>query len=271
MGTELKDLAISYWRLEKWVANAPVDKKLAATSSLRNIKNYLDDNRVSIVDPVGQPYDVGMAVDVVRNNMDESDDIEPIISETVKPIVMQNDSVIMFGQVIIGKEVKSAPTVKSTAEVGEADQSDSPEIPSVDLDDSSKEPFKNSKLIKVMVALLVLCLCISCGSFAVQMFSLNKAQQTTTEEQTSIESYDDTYLLEQISELMSEVKTLKNTNPSDGVQFVRHTIAEGETLASICQKYGLNYYEIKNELLNLNKISDENKIYVGQVIYLPKI
>ena len=32
------DLAVAYWRLEKWVANAPVEKKMAANSSLRTMK-----------------------------------------------------------------------------------------------------------------------------------------------------------------------------------------------------------------------------------------
>ena len=304
MGTELKDLAISYWRLDKWVASAPVDKKLAATSSLRNIKKFLDDNKVTIIDPVGQAYDPGMAVDVVRNNMDENDNTTPIISETVKPIVMQNDSVIMFGQVIIGTEVKTAPVLKSTAEVSDPEQTDSPVLPD-SKGDSKKDCYKSSLWVKVAAILLALSLFLSAGTFIIQMFSLNKPQVSATEEiaalaaqldeikaelaigntntelQTkidklleavaSLENYDDTALVEKVDALILEVEALKNTPQNNGVQFVRHVVISGDTLASICQEYGVNYNEVRRELLNINNISDENKIYIGQVIYIPKI
>lgn len=305
MGTDLKDLAISYWRLEKWVASAPVDKKLAATSSLRNIKKFLDDSKVVIVDPVGQPYDAGMAVDVVRNNMDEDDDTTPIISETVKPIVMQNDSVIMFGQVIIGKEVKAAPTLKSTAEICEPEQANSDTISSNNAVDHKKERVKSSIWVKFAAIVLLLSFCLSVGSFALQMLSLNKPQESVKdeivsistqlneikaelltddmstellskvdkllEEISSLENYDDAALVEKVNNLIAEVEALKNADQSEGVQFIRHVVVAGESLASICKKYGVDYYEVKRELLNLNNISDENKIYVGQVIYIPKV
>lgn len=305
MGTDVKDLAISYWRLEKWVASAPVDKKLAATSSLRNIKKFLDDSKVVIVDPVGQPYDAGMAVDVVRNNMDEDDDTTPIISETVKPIVMQNDSVIMFGQVIIGKEVKVAPALKSTAETCEPEQVNSDTPSSNNADDHTKEKVKSNMWVKIAAVVLLLSLCLSAGSFVMQMLSLNKPQESvkdeiasistqlneikaelstndiSTELQTkldklleeisSLENYDDAALVEKVDNLIAEVEALKNTDQSEGVQFIRHAVVAGDSLASICKKYGVNYYEVKRELLNFNNISDENEIYVGQVIYIPKV
>lgn len=43
----------------------------------------------------------------------------------------------------------------------------------------------------------------------------------------------------------------------------------GETLAGICQKYGVDYRENEAEILSLNSISDPNLIYVGQQIKIP--
>ena len=42
MATDLKDLAISYWRMERWVNNINAERKMAANSALRTIKKYLD-------------------------------------------------------------------------------------------------------------------------------------------------------------------------------------------------------------------------------------
>lgn len=316
MGTDLKDLAMSYWRLEKWVANAPVDKKLAATSSLRNIKKYLDENNIVIIDPVGQQYDAGMAVDVVRNNMEEDDESTPIISETMKPIVMQNDSVIMFGQVIIGKEVKAAPALKSTA-VEEKE----PEEVKLTADEKKaesareSEPPKHNKWLKLCAVLVLLCLIISIGSFVTQIISFNRPQDNSSNDEYnaivtqlnelkaevtnakdsnsslyseietkidsllqkigSLSNYDDTTIGEKLDAIIAEVEALKNAaeNPeeNEGVQFIRHVVVYGDTLSSICSKYGVSYSEVKKELMNINNITNENKIYVGQVIYIPQI
>ena len=91
------------------------------------------------------------------------------------------------------------------------------------------------------------------------------------EEISSLENYDDAALVEKVDNLIAEVEALKNTDQSEGVQFIRHVVVAGDSLASICKKYGVNYYEVKRELLNFNNISDENEIYVGQVIYIPKV
>lgn len=48
-----------------------------------------------------------------------------------------------------------------------------------------------------------------------------------------------------------------------------HTVKYGETLAGICQKYGVDYRENEAEILSLNSISDPNLIYVGQQIKIP--
>ncbi len=40
MSDNIKDLATAVWRLEKWIDNVNVERKMAAISSLRNIKKY---------------------------------------------------------------------------------------------------------------------------------------------------------------------------------------------------------------------------------------
>ena len=89
------DLAVAYWRLEKWVANATVEKKMAANSSLRTMKRFLDANGIEIRDLTGQAFDYGMNLKVIHSDMPENDPTaKPIISEMIKPMVLQNGSVI---------------------------------------------------------------------------------------------------------------------------------------------------------------------------------
>ncbi len=102
------ELAIAYWRLEKWVANAPVEKKMAANSSLRTMKRFLDSNGVEIKDLTGQSFDYGMNLEVIHNDLPQGiDDQKAIISEMVKPMILQNGIVVSRGQVVIGLTVKN--------------------------------------------------------------------------------------------------------------------------------------------------------------------
>ena len=107
--TELKDLAVAVWRMEKWLQAADVDKKMAAKSSLRAMNSYLQDNKIEIQDPTGNRFDPGLNVTVLSNEAPSAKDDELIIVETVKPIVYQDGSIILSGTVVLGTKVKSNP------------------------------------------------------------------------------------------------------------------------------------------------------------------
>lgn len=120
------DLAVAYWRLEKWVANAPVEKKMAANSSLRTMKRFLDANGIEIRDLTGQAFDYGMNLKVIHSDMPENDPTaKPIISEMIKPMVLQNGSVVSAGEVVIGTVVKSAPIMVNQTSSDQTTQEDS--------------------------------------------------------------------------------------------------------------------------------------------------
>ena len=38
--SNIKEVAIAYWRLQKWIASVDVDRKIAAESSLRTLKIF---------------------------------------------------------------------------------------------------------------------------------------------------------------------------------------------------------------------------------------
>ncbi len=71
----------------------------------KKVMKALDDSGFRIVSVDGQLYDPGMAVTPLNIEDFETDDIL-YITQTMEPIIMQNDSVIKTGTVILGRKDK---------------------------------------------------------------------------------------------------------------------------------------------------------------------
>ena len=110
---DFSELALAYWRLSKWVDRTEAERKMAANSALRQIKQFLQEQNIEIIDFVGQKYDSGLAVDPIgsesKRNIPEE---ELIIIETVRPAILQNGNVIKYSQVILGDDVKQPSVIK---------------------------------------------------------------------------------------------------------------------------------------------------------------
>lgn len=57
--------------------------------------------------------------------------------------------------------------------------------------------------------------------------------------------------------------------PEDVEAFKVYVVQEGDYLESICEKYDLDYVSNIQKIMKINSITDVNKIYVGQKLYLP--
>lgn len=57
--------------------------------------------------------------------------------------------------------------------------------------------------------------------------------------------------------------------PDDVEAFKVYVVQEGDYLESICEQYGLDYMSNIQKIMRINSITDVNKIYVGQKLYLP--
>ena len=70
--------------------------------------------------------------------------------------------------------------------------------------------------------------------------------------------------------IMSLFTGLAGSASADDV--ITHEVQSGEILMKICEKYGLNYYNCKNAIMQLNGFTNENqlaKLTVGQKLKLP--
>jgi len=98
----IKELAVAAWRLEKWLDNTSVERKMAAKSALRSIKKYIADMDVEIKDPAGAKFDPGLAVEVINNEDEAAPEEDLIIVETISPYIYQNGKLLQHAKVIIG-------------------------------------------------------------------------------------------------------------------------------------------------------------------------
>lgn len=57
--------------------------------------------------------------------------------------------------------------------------------------------------------------------------------------------------------------------PEDVESFKVYVVQKGDYLESICDKYDLDYMSNIQEIMRINSITDVNKIYAGQKLYLP--
>lgn len=270
MATDIKELAISYWRMEKWLNNTNVERKMAANSALRSIKRYLEGNKIEVLDLVGQHFDSGLAVDVINNDVPEgTDDSKIIISETIKPIIMQEGAVIQFGQVSIGTAVKP---VASNEEKSDVDNDDK----KLYQNDMTKEIIELSNMIKAqsnnklkVVGLIAIALLITVLSVeSILLFRVNqninnnvKTQETFIEKENGDQATN-AYVPQQNIDVPTDDK-------SSEIKFVEYEIKPGDSLLSICNKMGVSYDSSIEYIKNINGISDINKIFVGQKILLP--
>ena len=91
---DIKELAVAYWRLEKWLDNLNSERKMAAKSALRSIKKYITALGVEVKDPLGSKFDPGLAVEVVNNEDMEAREENLIIIETLTPYIYQNAELV---------------------------------------------------------------------------------------------------------------------------------------------------------------------------------
>ena len=308
------EIAIAAWRLEKWLHNVNVERKMAAKSALRAIKKYLKENDIETLDLTGSKFDVGLAVSVVNNESDEVDEDNLIISEMVKPIIKERGAVIQYGQVILGTEVKKAKpnnVVEKTPEieviqiaaslVTEEKKEDSIaqkviESPVETVTDELEnvvltEQNKNKKFIKMIawasvIALQIIVILLLVKTMnsvnALQTKNQDNVQQVAMEE--SMENAVDLSGVEtQLSDINDRLDSLetdvqgiseKLPEASDASEeteeYEIYTVQKGDTLISICSRYGINYYENMKKILEINNINDPKQLQIGQEIKLPK-
>jgi len=96
----LAELAIDSWRLQRWALASGFEKdRVVARQASRTLMNFLAALGVETRDLAGQPYDPGLAVDVVDSEGDAGAPAR--IEVMLTPIVLRNGQLIRTGQVAV--------------------------------------------------------------------------------------------------------------------------------------------------------------------------
>ncbi|MBI3756433.1 MAG: hypothetical protein HY267_00500 [Deltaproteobacteria bacterium] len=98
----LIELAVESWRLRCWLSDSTVDQsKVPVRYVARRLDQFLKEREIEALDLVGQPYEPGLAVDVVDVISDTNLPEGPgVIAETVAPIVLWRGAVVKHGQIV---------------------------------------------------------------------------------------------------------------------------------------------------------------------------
>jgi hypothetical protein len=109
--TGVTDLAIEVWRLERWLMEAPSGQSTAAVRyATRRIGALLHQLGMETIDITGQPYDPGLAIEIIGSNQDPA--LPPgvvVVDEMVTPLCLWRGKVVRHGQAV----TRSSP-IKST-------------------------------------------------------------------------------------------------------------------------------------------------------------
>ena len=77
-----------------------------------------------------------------------------------------------------------------------------------------------------------------------------------------------------IEEQANKIEVLNTLLGNRGYLFdadgnIKYTVTRGDTLNAICKKCGIDYKSMKDKILKLNNINDENLIQIGQILKIP--
>lgn len=114
----LIQIAIDAWRLERWCgANGDAPSSGVVRHASRRMLDFLRDQQVQFRDLTGQPYDPGLALEVV-DVIEEPDgpDGYGCIEEMVSPIVLWRGAVVSHGQVVTKRRRTAGSTTDPEGE-----------------------------------------------------------------------------------------------------------------------------------------------------------
>ncbi len=129
----------------------------------------------------------------------------------------------------------------------------------IKISEKAKPVKKHFSITTIILSFLLLVSLLVSVSFGIEknnvMDRLNEALATISQ-QSNIQMDETPTVVEQ--EL-----------PEDVEAFKVYVVQEGDYLESICEQYGLDYMSNIQKIMRINSITDVNKIYVGQKLYLP--
>ena len=105
--SSLAELAVEWWRLERW-AGAAEESSPQARHAARRLGRFLSGHGLEVLDVTGHAYEPGLAVEV----LDAFEDARlpagaQVVDETIAPVVLYRGAVVRHGQVVVRRNGQS--------------------------------------------------------------------------------------------------------------------------------------------------------------------
>jgi hypothetical protein len=105
--SSLAELAVEWWRLERW-AGAAEESSPQARHAARRLGRFLSEHGLEVLDVTGRPFEPGLAVEVLDAFEDETLPAgSQVVDETVAPVVLYQGAVVRHGQVVVRRNFDS--------------------------------------------------------------------------------------------------------------------------------------------------------------------
>ena len=100
----LAELAVEWWRLDRWARGAPQGEGAHARHAARRLAKFLSEHGLEVLDVSGRAYEPGLAVEVLDAFTDARLPAgSQVVDETVAPVVLLRGTVVRHGQVVVRK------------------------------------------------------------------------------------------------------------------------------------------------------------------------
>ena len=107
--SSLATLAIEIWRACR-EAERLKENAIGLRYALRKIRSTLEESGITYIDAAGQPYDPGMAFDVIDIEGETTEGVHLFIKETMAPIILLDGVLLSWGEVVLERRQAPQPT-----------------------------------------------------------------------------------------------------------------------------------------------------------------
>jgi hypothetical protein len=288
--SDINRVVIAHWKLKKWFDSRNFSKIMVAESALNQIDIYLKKQQIEVIDLTGSRYDLGLSVDVLATDTDlsEFETKNFYIGEMTRPIIMSKGVVSEYGEVKLTTKNPLDNQIQVDSVQGEAvNQSNAKKMH--EENDKRKLQLHSSKrlsMISFSFVVIILLLTLSNVLTSIKLSAVIGDQDSRIEsillelENIANLSKKQEDLLRDleinnlaITSLLEQQKLKNNTifdQYGNQLSFIYHKVQKGESLISICNRYGINYQISRKLIQAINGLDSNDLISIGQIVVLPK-
>lgn len=289
---EYREIALAWWRQKKLLENPgeAEGNSQRLRREVERLRRCVEALGMGVRDYTGRPYG-NLNVEALAIETDAAVE-EEVVFETVSPELSFGGEVIQRSRVVVHKPAPVEETGKGDAPSCSASEASAEKNETV-VSEGQDEPshFRTrlpQALLPLMAALAVFSLTnllLSLGLCSATMGRFDRIDQSNEDMAQIISQAMEPDEPEgaEVEKDISSQQTPDNTSDHDQgpeipasddtraneVSLVEYQVQTGDTLEGVCRSLGISYGQHMELICRINGISDPDKIYAGETLYLP--